>query len=50
MKEKMFIGIFGGIIIINAGIKFLLHDIRHKKLMDKINKLDNKMKQLENKK
>jgi hypothetical protein len=55
MKDKMIIGIFGGISIIFGGIAtsipiynyYVLPVIRHKELMDKINGFDDRLKKLE---
>lgn len=51
MKEKMIIGIFGGISIIATSIPlynyYVLPVIRHKELMDKIDGFDNRLKKLE---
>lgn len=51
MKEKMVIGIFGGITIIATSIPlynyYLLPNIRHKELMNKIDSFDKRLKKLE---
>lgn len=51
MKEKMLIGIFGGISIIATSIPiynyYLLPVIRHKEMMDKIDSFDKRLKKLE---
>ena len=51
MKEKMFIGIIGGISIIFTGIPiynyYLLPIVRHKEMMDKIDTFDKRLKKLE---
>lgn len=51
MKEKMFIGIIGGISIITSSIPiynyYILPVIRHKEMMDKIDGFDKRIKQLE---
>ena len=51
MKEKMFIGIIGGISIIATSIPiynyYLLPVIRHKEMMDKIDSFDKRLKKLE---
>ena len=51
MKEKMFIGIIGGISILATGIPvynyYILPVIRHKEMMDKIDSFDKRLKKLE---
>ena len=51
MKDKIFIGIIGGISIIATGIPiynyYLLPVIRHKEMMDKIDGFDKRLKKLE---
>jgi hypothetical protein len=51
MKEKMLIGIIGGISFIATGIPiynyYLLPVIRHKEMMDKIDSFDKRLKKLE---
>ena len=48
MKEKMFIGIIGTILIIATGIPiynyYVLPVIRHKEMMDKIDSFDKRLK------
>jgi hypothetical protein len=51
MKEKMFIGIIGGISIIATSIPiynyYIIPIIRHKEMMDKIDSFDKRLKKLE---
>jgi len=51
MKDKVFIGIIGGISIIVSGIPiynyYILPVIRHKEMMDKIDGFDKRLKKLE---
>ena len=51
MKEKIFIGIMGGITIIATSIPiynyYLLPEIRHKEIIDKIASVDKRLKKLE---
>lgn len=51
MKEKMFIGIFGGISVINICVPlynyYILPVIRHKEMIDKIDGFDKRLKKLE---
>lgn len=51
MKEKMFIGIIGGISIIATSIPiynyYIIPFIRHKEMMDKIDSFDKRLKKLE---
>jgi hypothetical protein len=51
MKEKLFVGIMGGITIFATGIPiynyYLLPVIRHKEMMDKIDSFDKRLKKLE---
>ena len=51
MKEKMFIGIIGGISIIATSIPiynyYIIPIIRHKEMMDKIDSFDKRLKNLE---
>lgn len=51
MKEKIFIGILGGISILATSIPiynyYILHVIRDKEMMDKIDKFDERLKKLE---
>ena len=51
MKDKIFIGIIGGISIIVTSFPiynyYLLPVIRHKELMEKINSFDERLKKLE---
>ena len=51
MKEKILIGIIGGILIIATGIPmcnyYILPAIRHKETMDKIDGFDKRLKKLE---
>jgi hypothetical protein len=51
MKEKLFIGIIGGITIVASSIPiynyYVLPVIRHKEMMDKIDKFDERLKKLE---
>uniref|UniRef100_A0A6C0HYE4 Uncharacterized protein n=1 Tax=viral metagenome TaxID=1070528 RepID=A0A6C0HYE4_9ZZZZ len=51
MKEKIFIGIIGGISIIATSIPiynyYILPVIRHKEMMDKIDGFDKRLKKLE---
>jgi hypothetical protein len=51
MKDKCFIGIIGGILIIATGIpiynNYILPVIRHKEMMDKIDGFDKRLKKLE---
>lgn len=51
MKEKMFIGIIGGVSIIVTGIPlynyYISPFIRHKEIMDKIDGFDKRLKKLE---
>jgi hypothetical protein len=51
MKEKMFIGIIGGISIIATSVPiynyYVLPVIRHKEMMDKIDSFDKRLKKLE---
>jgi hypothetical protein len=51
MKEKMFLGIIGGISIIATGVPiynyYILPVIRHKELMDKIDSFDERLKKIE---
>lgn len=51
MKEKMFLGIIGGISIIATGVPiynyYILPIIRHKELMDKIDSFDERLKKIE---
>jgi hypothetical protein len=51
MKDKVFIGIIGGISIIASGIPiynyYILPVIRHKEMMDKIDGFDKRLKKLE---
>jgi hypothetical protein len=51
MKDKLFIGIIGGISIIVTSIPiynyYILPVIRHKEMMDKIDGFDKRLKKLE---
>ena len=51
MKEKMFFGIIGGITIFATFIPiynyYLLPDIRHKEMMNKLDSFDKRLKKLE---
>ena len=51
MKEKLFVGIMGGISIFAASIPiynyYLLPVIRHKEIMDKIDSFDKRLKKIE---
>ena len=51
MKDKLFIGIIGGISIIATSIPiynyYILPIIRHKEMMDKIDGFDKRLKKLE---
>jgi hypothetical protein len=51
MKEKMFIGILGGITIVITGIPiynyYILPRDRHKELINKIDSFDERLKKLE---
>jgi hypothetical protein len=51
MKDKLFIGIIGGISIIATSIPiynyYILPVIRHKEMMDKIDGFDKRLKKLE---
>jgi hypothetical protein len=51
MKEKMFIGIIGGISIVATSIpiynNYILPVVRHKEMMDKIDGFDKRLKKLE---
>jgi uncharacterized protein involved in cysteine biosynthesis len=51
MKEKMLVGVFGGIIMIATSIPiynyYVLPVIRHKELMDKIDGFDKRLKKIE---
>jgi hypothetical protein len=51
MKEKMFIGIIGGMSIIATSIPiynyYILPVIRHKEMMDKIDGFDKRLKKIE---
>ena len=51
MKDKIFIGVIGGISIIATSIPlynyYLLPVIRHKEIMDKIDDFDKRLKKLE---
>jgi len=51
MKEKLFIGIIGGMSIIVTSIPiynyYILPVIRHKEMMDKIDGFDKRLKKLE---
>ena len=51
MKDKMFIGIIGGISIIASSVPiynyYILPVIRHKEMIDKIDGFDKRLKKLE---
>ena len=51
MKEKLWIGIISGITILATSIPiynyYVLPDIRHKEMMDKMDRFDKRLKKLE---
>jgi hypothetical protein len=51
MKDKIFIGIIGGILATGTGIPlynyYILPVIRHKEMMDKIDGFDKRLKKIE---
>jgi hypothetical protein len=51
MKEKIFIGMIGGIVLVASGIPiynyYVLPVIRHKEMMDKFDGFDKRLKKLE---
>ena len=51
MKERLFINIIGGIVVVATGIPiynyYVLPVIRHKEMTDKIDSIDKRLKKLE---